>query len=277
MKKPGLKASRRTLQILTLIAFIIIPLLNRSRYSLVYGNFLSFHFFGIPLADPLAVLQLSIKNLYLTLDNVIGVAIPLAIAFWAGTVFCSWVCPYGFFSELVNNLSRRVLLWPRIELIPRGRSFYVKLIIFIGGFAGFFVFSLTPVLNQLSLPAWYARFFQYLFGQDYFSYSIFFLAGLLFLEFVAGRRFWCQFICPQSVLLVLVKQFNPKRLRVDFSRDKCICKAGHERCEKACSLQLQPREAGKARELECCNCGACVVACDRMGKALKFHRGKGGE
>lgn len=201
MKKPGLKASRRTLQVLTVVAFIIIPILNRSRYSLVYGNFLSFHAFGVPLADPLAVLQLTIKNFYLTLDNLIGVAIPMVIAFLAGTVFCSWVCPYGFF----------------------------------------------------------------------------FLAGLLFLEFVAGHRFWCKCICPQSVLLVLVKQLNRKRLRVDFARDKCICPTGYERCEKACSLRLRPREVGKAREFDCSNCGACVVACSRMGKALQFRRGKGGE
>ena len=99
----SLKNKRRALQIATALAFVLIPILNRNRYSLVYGNFLSFHMFGIPLADPLAVLQLTVKNYYLTVENVIGTLIALTVAFLLGTVFCSWVCPYVLLYESTHQ------------------------------------------------------------------------------------------------------------------------------------------------------------------------------
>jgi len=270
MKKPDLKTYRRTFQIFIAVAFIVIPMLNRSRYSMVYGNFLSFHMFGIPFADPLAVLQLSIKNLYFTIDNLIGALLPLLLAFSLGTVFCSWICPYGLLSELTQKLKKKFL--PRgykgLPLYCHGFTF--KMAIFIIGFSGFFLLSTTPVLNQLSTAAWYSRFFQYYFGQDFVSLCFLFLLALLLLEFVTGKRIWCRYICPQSVLITLTKLLNPKRLRVTFAEEKCICKPGYERCDMACTLHLHPKTLQNTIETECSNCGDCVVACKKMGKALSF-------
>ena len=237
MKKPDLKTYRRTFQIFIAVAFIVIPILNRSRYSMVYGNFLSFHMFGIPIADPLAVLQLTIKNVYFTLDNFIGALLPLLLALSLGTVFCSWICPYGLFSEWTQRLKKKLL--PRkFKGFPQYiHGFTFKMAVFVVGFAGFFLLSTTPVLNQLSTAAWYARFFQYYFGQDFISLCYLFLFGLLFIEFVTGKRLWCRYICPQSVLIILTKLLNPKRLRVKFAEEKCICKPGYERCDMACTLR----------------------------------------
>jgi len=180
MKKANLKTYRRAFQIFVALAFILIPLLNRSRYSMVYGNFLSFHAFGIPFADPLAVLQLTIKNLYFTIDNFIGTLLPLILAFTLGTVFCSWICPYGLLSEFTQRLNRKVFPKSYKGLPLTINGFPFKIVIFVLGFIGFFMLSTTPVLNQLSTAAWYARFFQYYFGQDFISLCYLFLLGLLF-------------------------------------------------------------------------------------------------
>ncbi|MEA3469713.1 MAG: 4Fe-4S binding protein [Thermodesulfobacteriota bacterium] len=271
MKKANLRTYRRAFQIFVALAFIIIPLLNRSRYSMVYGNFLSFHAFGIPFADPLAVLQLTIKNWYFTLDNFIGALLPLLLAFFLGTVFCSWVCPYGLLSELTQKFSRKVLPKSYKGLPFFKNGFPLKLIIFVLGFILFFMFSTTPILNQLSTAAWYTRFFQYYFGQDFISLCWLFLLGLLFIEFLAKKRLWCRYVCPQSILIILTKLINRKRLKVVFAEEKCICKPGYERCDMACTLSLQPKTFTNALETECSNCGDCVVACKKMGKALSFE------
>ncbi len=266
----SLKFRRRSFQIFVAIAFVIIPLLNRSRYSYVYGNFLSFHMFGIPLADPLAIVQLTIRNLYLTMDNLVGALLPLSLAVILGAVFCSWICPFGLLSELIHGLANRKRA-DRSALAPVGRSgFSSKLSVFALGFIGFFFFSTTPILNQLSMPAWYTRFFQYLFGQDIISLSILFLVALLFLEFMVKKRFWCRYVCPQSVLLQLVKNCHPNRLRLLFNEEKCICRPGYERCEMVCSLGLKPKTMEKRLEFECSNCGDCIGACANMGQALSF-------
>jgi len=72
MKKPSIKTCRRALQIGVAVAFIVIPLLNHYRISYFTGNFLSFYAAGLPLADPLAVLQITLKNYYINVDLLIG-------------------------------------------------------------------------------------------------------------------------------------------------------------------------------------------------------------
>jgi len=271
MNKPTIKTYRRAFQIFIALAFIIIPLLNRSRYSMVYGNFLSFHAFGIPFADPLAVLQLTVKNIYFTIDNLIGTLLPLLLAFVMGTVFCSWICPYGLFSEWTQKLRKKILPKGSAGLSLKKPGFGFKLLIFCLGFAGFLILSTTPVLNQLSTAAWYARFFQYYFGQDFVSYCYLFLIGLLLVEFFAGRRLWCRYVCPQSILITLTKTLNKSRMKVGFAQEKCICKPGYERCEAACTLSLDPKKVGVQVETECSNCADCIVACKKMGQALSFE------
>jgi len=271
MKRPTIHTWRRLFQITVAIAFILIPIINRSRYSYVYGNFLAFHAFGIPFADPLAILQLSVKNLYLTLDNIIGALLPLSLAFLFGTVFCSWMCPFGLLSELGQSVRRRIWGKKKKAWNLPDRGFRFKMTVFSLGFIAFFIFSTTPILNQLSMPAWYARFFQYYFGQDFISLCFLFILALLGLEFVAGRRLWCKYVCPQSILISLAKQLNPKRMQVAFDAEKCICKPGYERCEAACTLRLQPKILYEKAELECSNCADCVVACARMGQALSLR------
>ena len=273
MKKPSIKTCRRLCQLLIIVMFIVIPILNKNRYSLLYGNLLSFHFWVIPLADPLAVLQLTLKNLSITFDSFVGAFISLFVAFSLGTVFCSWMCPFGFLSELAVNSSKKIL--PRsykgFALVAPG--FKLKFSIFIAGIGFFLIFSTTPVLNQLSLPAWYTRFFQYLFGQDYFSLSILVIAALLLIEFIAKKRIWCRYICPQSVLLSLTKRLNKKRLIVGFNPQKCRCKGEREHCTESCSLSLKPKKVWNLEDMECTNCGDCIVACKQVGKALTFQMG----
>ncbi len=271
MKKPTLKNYRRLFQIFIGTAFIIIPILNRTRYSYVYGNFLSFHMFGIPFADPLAILQLSIKNLYLTADNVVGALLPLLLAVFFGTVFCSWICPFGLLSELGQKISKKVFPQKSNGNFLKQRGFPFKIAIFTLGFIGFFIFSTTPILNQLSMPAWYTRFFQYYFGQDFISACYLFVFGVLTVEFILGRRLWCRYICPQSILIILGKQINRNRMKVRFEAEKCICKPGYEQCDAACTLSLKPKNLPPV-EFECNNCGDCIVACQNRGKALSFSQ-----
>ena len=278
MNRPDLHFSRRTVQIGVALAFIVIPWLNHLRISVVYGNFLSFHFYKVPLSDPLAVLQVSLKNNYLSADLLLGAAIALGLAAALGAVFCSWICPFGLLSEWAHALSgtsgnRRAKRPAR----PGPWGFRIKSMLCATGLAVFFLFSTTPVLNQFSLPAWYSRIFQFWFEQRHFCLAIPALAAILFIEALAGRRLWCRCICPQSVLIVLVRQINPRRLRIHFNGRQCACKGGSPvPCARACSLNLDPRKLNIFPETECTNCGDCVVACRERGRALalRFSRTK---
>jgi ferredoxin-type protein NapH len=265
-----IKFYRRTVQIGVALVFILIPWLNSRHISIVQGNFLSFNLAGFPLADPLAVLQSAIKNAYLSADLLMGAGLALAIALILGTVFCSWVCPFGLFSDYGQALGLR-LKKKSPEPAEDKKSFIIKLAVFIAGLAGFFAFSTTPVLNQLSMPAWYSRIFQFIFVQKFFSLAILVYLLLLFVEIIFQKRIWCRYLCPQSVLLILFKQLNPKRLKVNYHKDRCFHpKTGREPCVKACNKQLDPRFLSRTLETECTNCGDCITICSGCGSALKF-------
>ncbi len=269
----SIKRCRRLLQIGVAVAFIMIPWLNRRHINLFYGNFLSFNAAGLPLADPLAALQVFLKSGDLSTHLLIGAGIALLAAACLGTVFCSWVCPFGLLSEWTHALSRKILPEHRGRSEPGRRGFLLKSLAFASVFVGFALFSDQPVLNHLSLPGWYSRIFQVLAGQKYLSLAVFALLSVLLFEFATRSRLWCRYLCPQAYLLILAKLAGSYRLKVGWQQAKCIC-ANKSVCAGACSFDLDPRRLGDSLETECTNCGDCITACGRMGGALKFGFGK---
>ncbi|MBW1867626.1 MAG: 4Fe-4S binding protein [Deltaproteobacteria bacterium] len=220
--------------------FILLPILNASGFSFIWGNFLNIHIGSLTFSDPLAVLQVIVKNRYLPVGLLISAGMVLAIAFCLGTVFCSWICPFGLLSELVNSLA----------------------------------FFSSPVLNLVSLPFQYSNIFQYLFVQKHFSVAIWFVGAILLTEFIFRTRLWCRWICPQSVLISIAKLFNPFRLKVVFEKERCIGSKALSPCQKICSLDLDPRRLDGRIEAECTNCGDCVDACRKTGGALGLGFGR---
>jgi ferredoxin-type protein NapH len=273
LQRPSLRFWRRTVQIGVAAAFVAIPYLNLKRIHVLSGNFLSFDAAGVPLADPLAAVQVVLKSRSVTFDLLVGTALALLLAWTLGTVFCSWICPFGLLSEWVHSWSRRLLPRSYQGLRGRGDGSLVRLVLFGALFLAFLVFAGGPVLNQLSLPAWYSRLFQLYVAESYVTPAVFLLAGVLAAEFLAKSRVWCRYACPQAVLLSLTGLLNPWRLRVVYEPQHCTCKKGADPCRTACPLSLDPRRLRHPLERECNNCGDCYVTCRNLGKALRFRLG----
>jgi ferredoxin-type protein NapH len=271
MKKPNLKTYRRSLQVGVALAFVVIPYLNTIGINLFYGNFLSFYAAGLPLADPLAVLQVAIKSWPIPTKFLIGGCIALVLAFFLGTSFCAWICPFGLLSELVHHMSKLVMPSEYKGLHFRITGFPVKCYILGLSLFGFILLASSPFLNEFSMPGWYSRIFQFLFGQNYLSLATAALLAIFLVEFVTQNRLWCRYICPQALLLVFAQLPNPYRLRVCYSAGMCACKADPEPCIGSCSLSLNPKALVRSLETECTNCGDCVVVCKRVGNALGFQ------
>lgn len=270
--RPTLRFWRRLVQMGVALGFVAIPYLNLRRIHVLSGNFLSFNAGGLPLADPLAALQAGLKSGHLTGDLLIGAGIALLIPLALGTVFCSWVCPFGLLSEWVHSLGRRLL--PRgYRGISFGDGFLVRLGLFGVALVIFLGFAGGPVLNQLSLPAWYSRVFQMYAAESYLTPAVFLLLGVLAVEFLAKSRLWCRYVCPQALLLIAAGLLNPWRLRVIYKAHRCICKKGDDPCKISCPLDLDPRRLQHPLERECNNCGDCYVTCQEFGKALRFRVG----
>ena len=272
MKTIKIHIWRRAIQTGVAVLFIILPTLNQAGLNFVWGNFLNIHVGCLTFSDPLAVFQIALKNHYLPIGLLIGAGMILAISFFLGTIFCSWICPFGLLSELVNSFSSRV--WPkrfRNRKVQK-RGFAVKAAVFCTGFLVFWAFFRTPILNQVSMPFQYSNIFQYLFMQNALAPAIWFMGAVLLAEFLLQTRLWCRWICPQSVLLAVVKRFNPFALKIIFQQKNCISNKGPFPCQQACSLDLDPKRIGIDgwTLAQCTNCGDCVDACGKTGKALVY-------
>lgn len=275
IKPKSIRFWRRLMQLGVLLAFIAIPVLNWKEINVISGNFLSFNFGAFTVVDPMAALQVFLGSLSIPAETLLGAGIILLLAVVMGPVFCSWVCPFGFLSELIHG-SR-----PAEENSPpiSARPYKIKLAVSATGLAGVLLFAPFPILNQISMPGWYSRIIQHLvmYGQMLWLGLILIIA-VLALEKYLKKRFWCRYICPQSLLLNICGLILPQRFQVRFERKKCTCPAKDRLCGKSCPLNLDPRSASAAAQrLQCTNCGDCVDACQSRGKALSMGFGKKSE
>ena len=271
MKKIKIHTWRRVIQIGVAALFIILPTLNQAGFNFIWGNFLNIHVGWLTFSDPLAVFQVILKNHYLPVGLLIGAGMVLAISFFLGTIFCSWICPFGLLSELINCFSSRV--WPQkfSNRKIQKRGFEVKLAVFCAGFLIFWFFFKTPILNQVSMPFQYSNIFQYLFMQKILHPAIWFMGAFLLVEFLLQTRLWCRWFCPQAVLLSVIKQLNPFGLKIIFTPQKCVLNKAPFPCQRACSLDLNPKRLDGWSLAQCTNCGDCVDACGKTGKALAYN------
>ncbi|MDR2489438.1 MAG: 4Fe-4S binding protein [Desulfovibrio sp.] len=271
---------RRCCQIGTALAFIAIPFLNLRNITVLFGNFLSFNMAGLPLADPLAVLQ-TLAAGFPAFVSLAGAGASLLISLVLGRIFCSWICPYGFFSEILHTLGKNrrrkgAALPDPVSSSQAGRlknsaahASACRFFVASTGMLAVLFFLPGPFLNQLSMPGWYSRALQQGIFSGVLLVGALCLPCMLFLEAVSGKRLWCRWLCPQSVLIALAASF-PRGLKVRFSPKKCSCGGNDRPCLSACSLEINPRAETTVQRLACTNCGDCVDACRGRGKALTF-------
>ena len=102
---------RRCAQTLTALVFCLLPWLNAPgahQFTLISGSLFALDLGGLPFADPVAALQVAVGGFAPAPRLLLGAVLSLGLALLLGRVFCSWICPYGFLSELVSSLRRRV-------------------------------------------------------------------------------------------------------------------------------------------------------------------------
>lgn len=275
MIRPTLFFWRRCLQIGLAAGMAVIPWANARGLDWISGNYLALDVLGLPLADPLAVLQVLVSAGDVAARAALGAGLALALAVILGPVFCAYACPYGLLSELVHGLDRRASRDAGRPTDATGRrGFRCKAALTGLGLAVVAGFGLPPLLNLLSMPAYYSRLWQHA-ALGGFLWPLAVMPLALLVEWASGARLWCRFVCPQSVLLGLMRRINPWALRLDFTPGRCTCRAGESRCVGACSLGLDPRRVRKLA-LACTNCGDCRTACRSLGRALGFRLGAPG-
>ncbi|MEX1313558.1 MAG: 4Fe-4S binding protein [Desulfotignum sp.] len=180
--------------------------------------------------------------------------------------FCSWVCPFGLFSDILakghTRLFHRTLTLPKwIDNVFRSLKYLL---------AGFFIYYIfykmpLPAIEQF-LHSPYNRFadIQMLtFFTDISPLALKVLLGLVVLSFVIPY-FWCRYLCPYGAVLGVLGFLSLGSIQ----RDPDLCtRCGA--CENQCPGRIQIRQKQRIRSPECSACLSCVTVCPEK-TAIRF-------
>ena len=182
----------------------------------------------------------------------------LFVSFLFKKGFCSWICPVGFISEMLGDISdkwfkRRIkppawLDWPLRSL---------KYII-LGFFVWAMAFQMTPAEIAAFLHTDYNKVSDILmlrFFTDITTFSLIVITLLFALSLVV-RGFWCRYLCPYGALLGLLGLVSPTRIR----RRAATC-TGCSSCTKVCPAFINVEKVSEVVSDECIGCMACVDSC----------------
>ncbi len=196
---------------------------------------------------------------------IFGVILVVAFLFKKG--FCSWVCPIGFISEILGDISdkvfkRRIKPWAWLDYPLRSLKY-----ILLGFFIWAVLIQMTPESIKSFVYSEYnivADILMLRFFTEISAFALAVIAGLFLLSLVV-RGFWCRYLCPYGGLLGILNFISPTR--IIRNEKTCIdCAA----CARVCPTFIKVDKVGEVRSDECTGCLACVDSCP-VPKTLQVH------
>ncbi|MCD4748153.1 MAG: 4Fe-4S binding protein, partial [Thermoanaerobaculales bacterium] len=98
---------RRFSQVGFLLLFVGLPFTYLKGQITVMGTLASLRVGPISLVDPVSGLASIIAAQEIGWTLVSGLILPVLLALILGPVFCSWVCPWGLVSEMLDKVLKR--------------------------------------------------------------------------------------------------------------------------------------------------------------------------
>ena len=253
---------RRMVQ-LVVIGLIASPLTGLTFFR---GTLAAGDLFGLPLADPLAALQVVLAS-WVVVPTFIASALAVTIFYFllGGRTFCSWVCPVYLLTELADKLRAR--LGSGENVIPLATKKWVLLgTVVVTTLSGLPLFE---ILSPIGMTGRAIAFGGWL--------ALACLVGLLLVEVTLGRRLWCRSFCPLGGFYSLVGSGSP--LRVRFHRDRCTDCGDCTRVCPVAEVLVPPLEHGdpQVRAGDCTRCALCIDICPTNALTIGMgYSGKGG-
>ncbi len=248
------------------VAFLIIavnPFLNYYfHFNFIQGWYQSIGIGKLWFVSPLEGFEAILVSKTIYLPLLIAMLIPVLVALFLGRVFCSWICPISFLSELIDKIYKFFKKRKRVYdtfTIPK-RTLWFCLV----GEILLAMIIAAPIFVFLSPPGLVGREIMMLVFFKRFALEGVVIFVVLFLHLFT-RRFFCRYLCPLGALLA----FLGSRRKLVIDRDASLC-IGCKLCDKACPMDLKPSQYGKA-SVYCWNCGECVDSCKKSALHFKWR------
>ncbi len=219
--------------------------------------------FGVELADPVIGLSHALTSGSFTVTLLLGLLVPLLLAFSLGKVFCSHLCPMRLCFEIAQVM-RRGLVQLGLPLPERRSQTRIGGWILVGGLAGAAIAG-TAVWT-LILP--YVALSGAIFSSIVAKTSLALLGVVVFwlaIDALVAPGFFCHNLCPTGFVLEELGRFAPLRVR-NLEPGPCPPSCGL--CQEACPYALAPMKGDP--EMSCDACGECVSVCPSQRLSRKF-------
>jgi ferredoxin-type protein NapH len=226
---------------------------------LLSGNLSSSELLGlIPLADPFAVLQITLTGQLPLMEVLLGAAIILIfVAVIGGRTWCAWVCPLNMITDLAAWTRRRLHINDVFKLSRNIRYTVLALSLILSVLTGVAAFEWISPISMLHRELIYGIGAGWIAVLGVFLFDVFIL-----------RNGWCGHLCPLGAFYALVGK--TAQLRIAFDTPTCThCGECAKICPEPQVLNLKAASrAGMIVSGECTNCGRCIGICPE--DTLKF-------
>ena len=197
----------------------------------------------------------------------------LLLGLLMGRFVCGFLCPFGFFQELLHKLpvTKKKLFHPLIYVKYAVLAVFVLLVPLWGAVSGS---QGLPAFCQYICPAGTLEgAVPMLLTHPEIRQAVGILFGwkiLVLLGVVVGctfiYRFFCKALCPLGAIYGLLNPVSMYRLRL--AKQRCIdCGI----CQNVCPMNINP--ARQTASAECIMCGKCIEACPHqalyLGREIK--------
>lgn len=195
-------------------------------------------------ADPLAFLAGALFSRGAWLPALLPIAILVAGTLVFGRLFCGWICPVGFLSDLAGLAGKL----SKSGMKAQDRFGYLQ----FGALAAVLLlsaFTLDVLAIADPLVIFQRSLYMVLAGAGVPVVLLLIVAASL-----AASRFWCRALCPLGGLLGVLSLASPFGRRLD---DKCISCG---KCHRSCPMGAVSKE-NQWDATACTKCLKCEAVC----------------
>ena len=196
-----------------------------------------------------------------------------------GRFICGFLCPFGWFQELLHKIPTRKLSTKRLKPLT-----YIKYAVLL------LAVVLLPALIKNDVGMGDPFFCKYLCPQGVlegaiplaavnsgirsalgtlFSWKLGILITVMVLSVLFYRPF-CKWLCPLGAFYALMNRVSLFGMKVD--KHKCVSCG---KCAKACKMDVDVTK--NPDHTECIRCGMCIRACPTRAVSFCYGFGKGKE
>ena len=231
--------------------------------NFIQGWFQSLGVGNLWVVSPLEGIESILTAKFFYMPSLVGMVVPVVLAFLMGRVFCSWMCPIEFLSLLTDKILGLVpkygsKLKYRPDLVRFAkRTLWFALVteLLITMIIGY------PMFVWWSPPGLVGRETMFYVFYKHITPEVFIVVVVLLLNLMT-RRFFCRYLCPLGALLALIG----KKRQLVIHYDKGVC-VGCKICDTRCPMGIKP-SVGESQSVYCWNCAECVDVCPT--NALNF-------